>query len=163
MKGKMKMDKNEEKEFESIIDIDKTRLDDECESQPGKVWHYGKMYAKALKLLAEAKAQLKVAEADVDSMIREDPSEFGLEKVTEAGVRRAILRSKEYQEAQDIFNEAEYRVNMVNAANKTLDHRRTSLTMLNSQDERNYFSRPQQKEPKTTGRNVHRKPLRKRK
>jgi hypothetical protein len=156
------MNKEEEREFESLIDIDKTRLDDESEDQPRKVWMYGKMFAKAMKLLNEAQAELKVAEADVDSAIREDPGDYGLEKITEAGVKRAILRSKEYQMALKQMNEAEYRVGMLNAANKTLDHRRTSLTMLNSQDERSYFSRPRQRDPSDTGRSVHRKSLKKR-
>jgi hypothetical protein len=156
------VDKKEEKEFESLIDIDKTRLDDESEDQPEKVWAYGKLYAKAVKLLSEAKAELKVVEADVDAAVREDPSDFGLEKLNETAIKRAILRSKEFQIAQEKQNEAEYRVNMLEAANRTLDHRRTSLTMLNSQDERNYFSRPQQKGYKDTGKSTHRKPLRKR-
>jgi len=143
------MDKKEEKDFESLLTIDKTRLDDESENQPYLVWDYGRMSAKAIKALDEAKSDLKVAEADVDISIRESPGDFDLDadkKPTEAAIKGAILRSKEFQKANKKYIEAQYRLNMLEAANKSLDHRRTSLTMLNSQDERGYFSRPVQKE-----------------
>jgi len=143
------MKKEEEKEFESLLTIDKTRLDDECENQPYLVWDYGRMTAKALKLLDEARADMKVAEAEVDISIRENPADYDLDadkKPTEAAIKGAILRSKEFQNASKKCIDAQYRLNMLEAANKALDHRRTSLTMLNGQDERNYFSRPAQKE-----------------
>ena len=101
------MIKREEDAFEGVIDIDKTRLDDECENQPRKVWSYGKMYAKAVRDMGAAKAALKVAEADADSAIREDPGDYGLTKITEVGVKNAIIRCKEYKEAQQTFLEAD--------------------------------------------------------
>jgi hypothetical protein len=149
-KGKT-MTKDEEKEFEKILDIDKYRLDEESLLQPRRVWHYGKLTAKAQKALDEAAAELKVVEADVDAAVREDPSAFDLEKLNETAIKRAILRSKDYQEALKAFNDANYRVNMLEAANRSLDHRRTSLSNLNGQDERGYFSRPREGSKKDTG------------
>jgi hypothetical protein len=155
------MNKTEVKEFESLLDIDKTRLDDEAEKQPYKVWRYGKLSAKALRDVDEAIADLKLAEADVDAAIRQKPSKFGIEKITEPAVKRAILRSREYKEALKLLNNAHYRVRVLDAANKALDHRRTSLSMLDGQDARNYYSRPAQKVRTDTGRSQIRKALRK--
>lgn len=141
------MNNKEEKEFESLLEIDKTRLDDEAENQPFLVWEYGKMTAKALKALDEAKANLRVVEADVDIAVRENPSKFDLDsdkKPTETAIRGAVLRSEEYKEANQEFIDAQYAVNILEAANKSLDHRRTSLNMLDGQDSRNYFSKPKQ-------------------
>lgn len=138
---------SEEKEFENILNIDKTRLDDEAENQPYLVWDYGRMTAKALKALDEAKASLKVVEAELDVAVREKPHKYGLssdKKPTESAIKSAVLRSKHYQKANQIFIDAQYRVNMLEAANKSLDHRRTSLSMLDGQDTRNYYSRPKQ-------------------
>jgi hypothetical protein len=155
------MDKKEQKEFEGLLDIDKTRLDEECEKQPRLVWDYGRMAAKAERDVDEAIANLKLTEADVDAAIRETPSEFGLEKVTEPAIKQAILRSKEYQEALSTLNTAKYRVGVLQAANRSLDHRRTSLTLLDGQDTRGYFARPSQKMRTDTGKSNHRKPLKK--
>jgi len=141
------MDASEEKEFENILEIDKTRLDDEAENQPYLVWDYGRMMAKALKALDEAKAQLKVIEAEVDIEIREHPEKCGLDpnkKPTENAIKSATLRNKKYKKANQDYIDAQYRVNMLEAATKSLDHRRTSLSMLDGQDTRNYFARPKQ-------------------
>jgi hypothetical protein len=155
------MNTREQKDFKTTLDIDKERLDDECLEQPRKVWYYGRLYARAVKKWDRAVGALKVIEADVDAEIREDPGAFGLDKITEPAVKRAILRSKKYQEAQEVVHSAHERVNMLDAANRSLDHRRTSLTMLNSQDERNYFSKPGEAKEHDRGRGIHRKPLRK--
>jgi len=155
------MNKKEQKEFEGLLDIDKTRLDEECEEQPFLVWDYGRMAAKADRDVDEAIANLKLTEADVDAAIREMPSKFGLEKVTEPAIKQAILRSKKYQEALSALNVAKYRVGVLTAANKALDHRRTSLTLLDGQDARGYFAKPTQKVRTDTGKSLHRKALKK--
>ena len=148
------MDKKGEQEFESLLDIDKYRLDDECQQQPHLVWDYGKVSAKAGKILDEAKSNLKVVEAEVDQVIRESPGDFDLpadKKPTENAIKAAVLTSKEYQQANKKVINATYDVNIVEAANKALDHRRTSLTTLDGQDARGYFSRPKQKNRTDTG------------
>jgi hypothetical protein len=162
------MKEKEEQKFESLLEIDKRRLDDECVDQPYRVWDYGRMFAKAILAVDEATAELKLVEADVEAAARDDPGFFGLEistrtgQPTEPAIKRAIIRSKEYKEAIKTLHEATYRVNMLSAANKALDHRRTSLSMLDGQDTRGYFSRPKQQQRVDSGRSKHRKPLRKR-
>lgn len=155
------MDKQEQAEFENLIDIDKTRLDDEAQKQPYKVWQYGKLYAKAQLRLDQAAADLKVVEADVDRVIREKPGRYGLAKITEPAVKRAILSSREYKDALKKVQRAQYRVRLFEAANKTLDHRRTSLSMLDGQDARSYYSRPAQHDRTDDGKSDFRKALKK--
>ena len=60
------MQEKEQEEFESLLDIDKTRLDDECENHPYLVWDYGRMFAKAIRQADQSKADLKVVEAELD-------------------------------------------------------------------------------------------------
>jgi len=148
------MNKKEEREVDDIVHIDKTRLDDAAENQPYLVWEYGKGYAKAIKHLDEARAALKVTEAEVDISVRENPDDFDLpsdKKPSEAAIRAAVLRSKEYEIAGQAVIDAQYRVNMFEAACKQLDHKRTSITILDGQDERGYFARPKQKQRNNTG------------
>lgn len=157
------MNKKEEREVDELVHIDKTRLDDEAENQPYSVWEYGKLTAKAVKALDEARAELKVVEADVDIMVRETPSDFDLDedkKPTENAIKAAVLRSKEYKEAYQSVINATYRVNILEAANRALDHKRTSITTLDGQDERGYFSRPQQKQRTDNGISKRRKSVR---
>ena len=136
------MNKEEQEEFENLLEIDRYRLDDETAAQPRKVWHYSKLMAQALLKLDEAKANVKVVEAEVDSVVRATPKKFGLTKPTEMSVKKAIYRSTKMISAMKKLHRAQYRVNLLDGANKALDHRRTSLTILNSQDERGYYSKP---------------------
>jgi len=157
------MNKVEEREVDDLVHIDKHRLDDEAENQPYSVWEYGKLTAKAVKTLDEARAELKVVEADVDIMVRETPSDFDLDddkKPTENAIKAAVLRSKEYKEAYQTVIDATYGVNMLEAANRALDHKRTSITTLDGQDERGYFVRPQQKQRTDDGISKRRKSVR---
>lgn len=143
------MNTQEQEKFDDIINIDRYRLDDEAENQPRLVWKYGKMYCKAQLRLDEAKAKLKVVEADVDEAVRGMPKKFGLndgKKPTEKAISAAILRSDLYQDALNKMNKAQYRVNLLQKACTTLEHKRSSLNILNNQDERGYFARV--KEPK---------------
>lgn len=158
------MNKDEIKEFDNLIDIDKARLDDECENQPYLVWEYGKGLAKAILLADEAKAEIKVVEAEVDKAIREAPEDYGLSakrKPSEEAVKKAIVRSDEWKEAIKKYNKALYRVNMFETAAKTLDHRRTSLSILDGQEERGYYARPKQRQRTDIGKSPVRKPLKK--
>jgi hypothetical protein len=143
------MDKKEEKEFDSIINIDKNRLDDECENQPYLMWMYGKELSKAIFVADEAKAEIKIVEAELDLSVRKKPGRFGLspdKKPSEEAIKKAIVRSERWKTAVHDYNEAVSVVNTLDAAVKSIDHRRTSLTMLDKQEERGYYSRPQQKQ-----------------
>ena len=73
------MDNKEEKEFEGLLGIDKTQLDEEAENQPYLVWDYGRHYAKAVKAMDTAKAKLKVVEAEIDIEVRDSPGDFDLD------------------------------------------------------------------------------------
>ncbi len=139
------MNRQTQEEFDNIIEIDRYCLDDEAENQPRLVWRYVKLRAKAQLRLDEAKANVKVVEADVDADVRDDPGKYGLsvdKKPTEAAIKKAILRSDQMREANKRLNMTQYKVNLLEGATTTLDHRRTSLTILNKQDERGYYSKP---------------------
>ena len=157
------MNKQDETEFDSILDIDKTRLDEECEKQPHLVWQYGALAAKAGKILDDAIASIKIVEAEVDGCVRECPADYGLEKTTDAAIKNAVLRSREYKDVINKVNTARRDLNMLNAANQALDHRRTSLSMLDGQQARGYFSKPHQEIRTDTGKSPVRKPLTQRK
>jgi hypothetical protein len=154
------MKKEEQDEFEILLEIDRYRLDDESAAQPRKVWHYSKMLAVALLKLDEAKANVKVVEAEVDAIIRMAPTKFGLAKPTELALKKATYRSRKMKTALKKLHRAQYRVNLVEGANKALDHRRTSLTILNSQDERGYYSKPRESKQRNRV-SKHRKTLKK--
>ena len=152
------MNEKEQEKFESIIDIDETILDEQSNAQPKLVWKYGRLWAEATKVYDEAKANEKVVLAEVTRKIRKRPKRYGMDKITDAGLKTAIPDTKEYKEAVSAVIEAQYIVNLLLAAKNALEHRRTSLSNFVKLNEQNYFSKPHQsKEAKE--KSPRRKPL----
>lgn len=88
--------------------------------------------------VAEAKEELELVTAELDASIRERPSEFGLEKLTEPLIKATILRQEEYQDAQKKLTkakhdgavalaEARHKADVLDAAVKALDQRKKAL------------------------------------
>jgi hypothetical protein len=148
---------NEDK-FESFLQIDETVLDKQAAQQPRLMWTYSKMAAKANQKLDEEEAELKVVECEVDEAIRSAPEKFGLDKITEPAIKRAILRAKEYQKALKNVIKARSDLRLCQAAVATLDHRRTSISNFVKLSEQNYFARPHQS-AESKDKSPHRQPL----
>ena len=154
------MDRDEQEEFENLIDVDETILDRQSRAQPRLVWQYGRLLAKAFKSLDEAEANVKVVLADITKAIREKPKKHGLTSVTEAGLKVAIPGTKEYKDAVKKVIAAQYQVNLLSAAKNALEHRRTSLSNFVRLNEQNYFSKPHQSQT-DKDKSPNRKPLKK--
>ena len=125
-----------------IFDIDCNRLDEEWINQPALFHEHATNLAEANKELAEAKAQMEVVKAEVDKHVRADPVSYGLEKVTEVGIEKAVLASDEYSDARAEYIEAQYEVDMCWAAVNSLNHRKSALERLVSLHGQDYFSVP---------------------
>lgn len=135
----------EDEEEVNFFDIDRYNLDDEWVKQP-KLYHtFATKLANAKKRLEEAKAYLELMEADLNFKIRQDPTTYGLSKVTDKSVEAAILTRKVYQTARDSFIKAKHRVDLLDGAVRTLDHRKRALEDLVDLHLNDYFSRPQAK------------------
>ncbi len=113
-----------------LFDIDPHRLPEEWVQQPRLYRQYADKLADARKELEEAKAVCEIAEADIDKMVRSTPSEFGLEKVTEASVQGAVILSQRVQRAKTKVIDARHKVGVLEAAVSTLDHRKRALEKL---------------------------------
>ena len=131
-----------------FFEIDPNELDREWVRQPGLYHKYAVDLADARRDFEQAKTALDIAAADVDSVIRSKPEKFGLEKVTESGVKAAVLSSREYKSATDAVHAARHRVDVLQAAVTTLDHRKKALENLVDLRLANYFSEPRAGTPR---------------
>jgi hypothetical protein len=77
------------------IKIDKTKLDDMVEWQVQAVRRIGDVAAIISSQRDEAKDDIKVVEADVDSLVRANMQE----KLSETAIKMAILKDRKYQTA----------------------------------------------------------------
>lgn len=127
----------------SFTDINDLALDVEWKRHCDAVEKYAKKLAKAQKRHADAKAALKVTEAEVELEIRSSTGK----KLTEAGVKASVILHERTREAVKLVNDTKYAVDMYQAAIDTLDHRKKSLSDRVSLWMADYFKEPSVKGP----------------
>ena len=95
-------------DFGKIVKIDSKNLDREIEEHGQKFMDWVERYASAERIMMKAERQLKIAKAEMDAKVRDNPEKYKLEKVTEASVKAKVLLSKKVREAYDYCEQAKY-------------------------------------------------------
>ena len=130
------------KQAPSVVQIDEHNLDKECINLPSQYLQYAHLSAEAKRDVGELKAELDVVEADLSKLVRADPAKYGIEKLTEAGLKEVVRTRKAYREAQDKLQEAQYHAELAQAVVWALEHKKRALTMLVELHGMGYFSNP---------------------
>jgi hypothetical protein len=123
-------------------DFDKFNLDEEWVKQP-------RLYYDAAVELADARAAYErlrtlkeVTAAEIDAEVRRDPKTFGLDKVTEGSVEKAVVRDARYAKVCSDIIDAKHHVDICQAKVDTLDHRKHALQDVVDLQNAGYFARP---------------------
>ena len=134
--------KTEELDYEFDIRIDESALDVEWLEQSSLMFKYARNAVKMRRELDLAKEKLDVARASANKRIREDPDKYDVGKVTEGSISAAILRDREYKQANTEYINAKYESDMANAAVKCIDSRKDALENLVRLHGQEYFAGP---------------------
>lgn len=126
----------------SFFELDKNRLDMEWARQPGLYHEYALILADARKEHEQAKADKELVEAEQSKKIRENPESFGLERVTEAGLEKAVGLTREYRAVVKRVIDAKHAVDVAEAVVWTLEHRKKALENLVTLRMADYYSEP---------------------
>jgi hypothetical protein len=139
------MPRVESDEFD-FLHPDKNRLDEEWVEQPKLYFKYAQKLAFANEREDEAKAELNVERAEVEIVVRNNPTKYKIEKVTEALVTAVVTGHPRVQRAMEAYIKAKRRAAILDAAVKALDHRKKALENLVWLHGQNYFSEPRAKD-----------------
>lgn len=123
-----------------LLEIDKYRLDEEAEGQPGLYLFWADKLAKAELRLAEAKAELDLTRAELSRDIRGRWVEFEPGKPTNEAVEIRIFVNKEYQAAVRAVNDAKYDVDHCKAVVRGAEHRKSMIESLVYLQGQGYFA-----------------------
>jgi hypothetical protein len=126
----------------NVLAIRLDRLEEDCASQPQLVFLWGKELAAAKKRTAEAHNRMKLVAAEIGSEVRANPGRFGLMKVTEDGVKEAVLQTEDYRVAFDEHLVCEEEENILSAFVEALRDRRQMLTNEVSLHGQMYWAKP---------------------
>lgn len=125
-----------------FFELDRNNLDIEWEKQPKLYHRFAYKLANARQTLEEAKARMELVEASLGLDMRNNPEKYDLPKTADKTIEAAVLVHPKYQRAKKGWIEAKHRVDLLDAAVKTLDHRKKALENEVSLFLADYFSRP---------------------
>jgi hypothetical protein len=128
--------------YEVDIKIDETALDVEWLEQPTLLLKYTKNAAMRRKILDETKEALDIVKAGVDKKIRTNPDKYGIDKITENAINNAILSNYDFQEANKLYIEAKYEVDIAQSAVNAIYQRKEALENLVKLHGMQYFAGP---------------------
>lgn len=126
----------------SFFEIDEHNLVKEWVKQPSLYFIWAQKLADAKLEQDEAKANLDVIKAEASRAIRDDPGDYGFDKVTEAIVAVAINEHPDVMKGVKTLHEARHKQEIYQAAVNALDHRKRALEKIVDLHGQNYFATP---------------------
>lgn len=129
-------------DYDKDIEIDDTALDLEWLDQASLMLKYTKHFAKTRKQLDEAKENLDVIKAELDKDIRNNPDDYGIDKITESVVQNTILLQPGYKLANKKVIDCKYEVDIAIAATRAFEQRKDALENLVRLHGQQYFAGP---------------------
>lgn len=132
----------EKNDYADDLRIDEEMLDVEWLEQPMLFMKYANKYADTQRDLDDVKQKLDILKAELDKEIREKPSEFGIEKVTEGAIQSAILTNVSYQVMYDALLNTKYENDMAKNAVQAFNMRKEALENLVKLHGQSYFAGP---------------------
>lgn len=141
------------------LSIDENNLAEEWQGQASLMLEYSVRLADAMQEADEAKANLAVVTADIEMDIRANPEEYGLAKLTEAGVLAAIPQQEAHEMATKTVNTTRHAVRVYQGAVDALSHRKAALQGMTDLYMRQWFADPTQRDqgPQSDGPTPRRK------
>ena len=125
-----------------VFNLKKHELDNEWIDQPRLYHKYAIELAESRSAYEQAKANRDVMEAEIRLDIRQNPGNFGIEKLTEATVSEVLILQKPWQVANSAVLAAKHAMEILQAMVDALEHRKKALEALVSLEQRDYFSKP---------------------
>lgn len=129
-------------DYENDIRIDESALDIEWLEQPRLMLKYTQHLAECEKKRDFYKEELELVRATLDKDIRENPSDYDIEKITEGAVTSNITKSEKYQNSVKRHNDARYEASMAKGAVQAFDQRKTALENMVKLHGQQYFAGP---------------------
>ena len=116
-------------DYKKDISYDRFYLDQEIEQHSCKYSVWLDEQAKAIKQRDLAKEKLELVKAQLDTFVRSNITKCKLTKGTETEINNWIVQQEDYKNALSDKIEAEYNMNLMNAAIKAFDARKKMIEL----------------------------------
>lgn len=121
--------------------IDSKHLDIEWGKQASNAFECSRIASQARLILEDFTRQYDVARAEAYSLIRQDPSQFGMTtKPTEAAIDAVLTCMPQLRDLSEKISAARYQFNLAQAAVNAIENKKKALEGLSSLLAMNYYS-----------------------
>jgi len=127
-------------EIREKLQIDKFRLEECCQEQPGLYREVGELFVLAKSDAKRLKDKVEYVKSDLMVAIRANPAKYGIDKVTEGAIASTIILQKEYQGILTEANEADELASTLQIFLSSVEQRKSMLKDMTSLFIHNYYS-----------------------
>ena len=133
---------NKEEEFD-LYYVDMNRLEEQAAEHSFMFIQHSKDLKDAREELAQAKAELDLADADIGHWVVKNPKKYKLpEKINAAMIQRVILRHPKHKRALEVFQKAQEKVNTLQIYVAAYEHRKRMISIGADLYHDQYFAKP---------------------
>jgi len=122
------------------IEVDRNELELEEEKQTSIHLEVGDLRVEAKRTVRQLEVDIKFLRSYLDGMIRENPGNYGIAKITGTAVDSAIMRNGEYREMENKLIDAQTISDHFQILLSTVEERKSLLKDLVSLYIYNYYS-----------------------
>ena len=135
-------------DYKTDIRMDRNQLDIEWLEQPSLYMRYAEACIESMFERDRLADLIDVTAAEVEAEVRTNPESYGIEKITEAAVKSAVVLEPRVIEAKENYNKAKKEAALLTAAERAIDRRKASLERLTDLYIAGYWSTPRITEDK---------------
>lgn len=128
--------------YKQDIEINPEALDVEWVKQPSLYMKYSEQLAGLRDRVDRLKEKFDVLDAGLGLKIRQDPARYGLDKLTEGGVQTVIATNEAHLSLSDEMATARYEYEVMQAAVRAMDQKKSALENLVRLHGSSYFAGP---------------------
>ena len=129
-------------QFHADQKLDPTQLDLAACVQGEMFFHWAEQAVAARRQVDRAKLNLELVESQRAMEIRNEPQNYGLQKVTEAGIKEMVKVQTDYREAADHLLDARHESGLLDAAVTAMEQRKRMIEVLITLHGQQYFAGP---------------------
>lgn len=128
------------RDFSRDVEINRFKLDEECQKHSGIFYYYTKELSDAKSELDEQKDKLSFMESELELDLRKNPPDDM--KITEQAIKSLIGSNKILKAQKEIVNKIKKRVYYLESAVKVLEHKKAMIKHLVDLFAARYYSEP---------------------
>lgn len=130
--------------YKEDMKVDRFNLEIELERHTHIYLKYMDLEVEAQDIRDKLERRVDLIKAEMDAKVRSNPKRYGIEKISEGAIKSVVIKSQQYQEAEEEYLRAVKRARTLSGIMKGMEHRKASLKELTSLFTNGYYtaSRP---------------------